>query len=361
MCIGSNRRQNRTAPQSKEGCILSWNSRAISNKKSELEILIKNESPACICIQETKLKENENLNFSLKKYTFKHKPQPLTPGEIAQGGVGIFIRNDIPHLQIDLNSELQAIAIQFHLHKKITVCSIYLPQDKTFTKNDLENLTNQLPKPFILTGDFNSHNSLWFNKKTDPEGKIVEQFILENNICLLDQNKNTFCRGSSQTHIDLTLVSPEIFTDFTWDIYEDQCNSDHTPILIKTKNKLPLESKPHWNLNKADWKKFASTANFNIPISEFSDIDVLCSYITDVIVAAATSSIPISKPMKGKISVPWWNGCCRVAVNKKKAAYRRYMRTPTLTNYNLYKKANAQAKRIVRESKTKTSYLTFLI
>ena len=357
MCIVTNGRENRNAASIKEGCILSWNCRGISNKKTDLQILIKEEMPVCLCIQETKLKTNQD--FMIKNYTFTHKPQILNPGENAKGGVGIFIRNDIPNLLIDLNTDFQAIAIQTHLHKKITICCIYIPPDRVFSKHDLENLINQLPPPFILTGDFNSHNTLWFDKKTDPKGEIVEKLILENNICLLDKNKYTFCRGTSQTHVDLTLISPEIFVDFTWETYEDQCNSDHVPILLKNKNKLPLKSKPRWNLEKADWAKYASIANFDIPVSEFNDINVLCKYITDVIVSAATISIPMTKPIKGKISVPWWNGCCRVAVNKKKATYRRYMRTPTLLNYISYKKANAQAKKIVRESKRK-SWFAFL-
>ena len=341
----------------REGCIISWNCRGISNKKEDLQILIKEQMPVCICIQETKLKEN--LNFEIKKYNFEHKPQTIDEGEIAKGGVGILVRKDTPHLLLNLNTELQAIAIQIHLNQKITICSVYIPPNKDFSIQDLENLVGQLPTPFILTGDFNSHNKLWFDKNTDTKGEIIENFILQNNVCLLDGNQFTFCRGVSQTHIDLTMVSHELYTELMCDTHKDQCNSDHVPILIKTKNKFSIEGKPRWNLNKADWTKYASLANFNTPVNEFNDIDVLCNYITDVIVNAATTSIPITKPMKGKISVPWWNGCCRTAVNKKKATYRRYIRTPTMLNYNLYKKANAQAKRIVRESKKK-SWISFL-
>ena len=63
--------------------------------------------------------------------------------------------------------------------------------------------------------------------------------------------------------------------------------------------------------------------------------------------------------MYGKFSVPWWNGLCRVAVKKKKCAFRRYLRSPTQENYNFYKKTNSEAKRIVRQSK-KTSWINFL-
>ena len=358
MCLGSNNeRRNNTLNHLRQGNLISWNCRGISNQKEELQILIKDLMPVSILIQESKMKGNQI--FELKNYSFEHKAQNINEEENAKGGVGIFVRKEIPYISVNLNTSFQAVAVQLYLHKKITLCSIYIPPDKKFTQLELENLIQQLPKPFILSGDFNSHNEIWFDKKTDNKGKVVENFILENNLCLLDENKFTFSRGDSQSHIDLTLVSPDIFADFMWSTYDDQCSSDHVPVIIKTENKLNFEGKPHWNLEKANWSNFRAQANFTSPITDFSDIDDLCEYITQVIVSAATISIPITKPLVGKISVPWWNGCCRVAVNNKKRSYRRYLRTPTLENYNLYKKANSEAKRVVRKSK-KTSLAYFL-
>ena len=185
---------------------------------------------------------------------------------------------------------------------------------------------------------------MWFDKNTDQNGETIEKFILENNISLLDEDQFTFCRGASQSHIDLTLVSPELLLDLYWDTYKDPCNSDHVPILIKTVNKHPNESKPRWNLNKADWTKFSQLAKFEKHPTEFNSIDSLCDYIVKVINDAANKSIPKTIPIPGKISVPWWNSCCRVAVARKKTAYRRYLRSPTLQNFNLYKSSRRNAK-----------------
>ena len=51
--------------------------------------------------------------------------------------------------------------------------------------------------------------------------------------------------------------------------------------------------------------------------------------------------------------------CCRVAVKRKKVAYKRYLKNPNEGNYILYKKSNAEAKKVVRESK-RNSWLNFL-
>ena len=44
--------------------------------------------------------------------------------------------------------------------------------------------------------------------------------------------------GRTQSHIDLTLVTPELCREFSWDTYDCLCNSDHTPILIESIEKI---------------------------------------------------------------------------------------------------------------------------
>ena len=68
----------------------------------------------------------EDQNFYLKNYTFKQKPLILAEGEIAHGGVGMFIRNDTPAVEIQLHTNFQAIAFQFFIPLKLTICSIYV-------------------------------------------------------------------------------------------------------------------------------------------------------------------------------------------------------------------------------------------
>ena len=69
------------------------------------------------------------------------------------------VKSSVPHSQFDLNTNLQAVAVHVILSKKkVTICSIYLPPSDTLSKNSLLNLTDQLPHPFILVGDFNGHS-----------------------------------------------------------------------------------------------------------------------------------------------------------------------------------------------------------
>ena len=72
----------------------------------------------------------------------------------ASGGTSILIKSDTPHRPIDINTNLQAVAVNVTLSKSITICSIYLPPHDIFSKHDLENLINQLPSALHFVGRF---------------------------------------------------------------------------------------------------------------------------------------------------------------------------------------------------------------
>ena len=80
MCLGNRTPNQIFNPNHREKCIGAWNSRGLSNKKEALQIFIKDEKPLCLCISETKLKNDSK--FEIKNYTFIHKPQILQEGEI---------------------------------------------------------------------------------------------------------------------------------------------------------------------------------------------------------------------------------------------------------------------------------------
>ena len=75
--------------------------------------------PVAICLQETHLKETDK--FPIKNYTMYNN---YAQTERESGGSSIAISNNIFRDQIDLKTNLQAIAVRFSLHKTITLCSI---------------------------------------------------------------------------------------------------------------------------------------------------------------------------------------------------------------------------------------------
>ena len=163
--------------------IIQWNCRGLRANYNEILILMSLFSPSVICLQETFLKQSDNISFR----DFNMFNYICPDGQRASGGTSIMVKSSVPHSQFDLNSNLQAVAVNVTLSKKITICSIYLPPSDVLSKNSLVNLIDQLPQPFMLVGDFNGHSKVWGCLDTNNRGEIIEDVIAENDLCLLNE------------------------------------------------------------------------------------------------------------------------------------------------------------------------------
>ena len=197
-----------------------WNCCGYKANYDKLLLLIAELNPTAICLQETFKKHSDKLNIkTFEQYDYMHNT-----GQRASGGVSILIRKDIPQNKISINTHLQAITVSATLHKTVTICSLYIPPHHPINENELNTLIQKLPKPFILMGDFNSHNIIWVSKTTNKRGQILEKIINRNNLCLYNQNSQTHLNPSSGSFsaIDLTLSDPSIFTDYNWRVTTTQ-------------------------------------------------------------------------------------------------------------------------------------------
>ena len=118
----------------------------------------------------------------------------------------------------------------------------------------MDDLVRQLPTPYMLLGDFNSHNPLWGGNTLDGKGQRVEQFMDNNSLCFLNDGSYTYLHPGYGTYtaIDLTITQPNLLLDFSWRVLDDLCGSDHFPIVIKHQGPATGGKEPGWRLKKAD-------------------------------------------------------------------------------------------------------------
>ena len=97
----------------------------------------------------------------------------------------------------------------------------------------MEHRIQQLPKPFIIMGDFNSHSNVWRCRDTEQKGIIID-VINRNNLRLYNNKAYTYLHPRTGTFsaIDLTLADASIFLDNSWKVHDDTCGSDHFPIIL---------------------------------------------------------------------------------------------------------------------------------
>ena len=269
--------------------ILQWNCRGLNANIEELSLLIDEHKPVALCLQETFLKEEST--FNLRYHSCYRKAAHA--GERACGGVAILVNNSIPHEPVPLQTSLQATAVKITLNKTITLCSVYLPPSMPLSSDGLQELVAQLPKPFLMVGDFNAHNTLWGCGDTDRKGRQLEEFISEQDLCICNDKSHTYLHPATGTYsaLDLAICSPDLFLDFNWKVCDDLHGSDHFPIVISETGPSVQERPRRWKLHKADWNLFQIRCEQSITPDAFSDCDDPTELFTSLVYAAAKEAI----------------------------------------------------------------------
>ena len=107
--------------------IVHWNCRGLKPNYNEILLLLSLLKPSVFCLQETFLKQEDNINFkgfNLYNYIY-------TAGQKPSGGSSMLVHSSYPQREIKLSTDLQAVAVSVSLEKEITICSLYIPPNFT--------------------------------------------------------------------------------------------------------------------------------------------------------------------------------------------------------------------------------------
>ena len=338
--------------------IIQWNCRGLRANYPELQILTHDENPIALCLQELCI--SDTYSFPNRKYSLYSKVPPLNNNQ-PSGGAGILIRKGVPHSQIPLTTELQAVACRISAPQPLTLCSIYLPPKSTWDQSDLTNLVSQLPKPIVLLGDFNAHSTLWGCVSTNPKGLEITDFSLNCNLCLMNNKCSTHVDPATgmRSSLDLTFVDPTLYLDYNWAVHDDLCGSDHYPIFLKSNVKAPPDDIQRWKLMKADWSLFSSECSGKLGYDSIGLTDDPIEAFATILIQIANTTIPKTSNEPRPISNPWFNENCTTAIADRKTALKKFNNSPTPENLNAFKILRAKARRTIKSSK-RDSWRTYV-
>ncbi|XP_046807404.1 uncharacterized protein LOC111687197 [Lucilia cuprina] len=219
-------------------------------------------------------------------------------------------------------------------------------------ENELNNITSQFDLPYLLLGDFNSHNSLWGSSRTDSRGKIVEKFINNNNLNILNKPEcatHFSLAHKSFSNIDLSLVSPNINIFFEWNVCDDLHNSDHYPIIIGLNSFSPnFERRPRWNIKRARWEDFK--CSFTEDLSNADNTDIIEKHITSTILNSAREVIPQNNMNHNRREVPWWNENIKSLIKERRSKLKKFKQNCSSENLARFLRAKSEARRAIREN-----------
>ena len=108
--------------------------------------------------------------------------------------------------------------------------------NENITKEEFKHYFNQLNSSHIITGDFNSHHSLWDDRQlANPTGRNLADILPEfDNVSLLTPKKcPTYynMQNNSFSTLDLTFVLANLFNILDISIGKD-LGSDHYPVIL---------------------------------------------------------------------------------------------------------------------------------
>ena len=331
---------------------LQWNAQGISTSKQDLLHLIEIYKPLVLAIQETFLGNNHMVQLPnyvgyCKQGHYNHR---------FHGGVALYIHNSCPHQIIPTNCVYQNIAAQVNVkyNKTITVASVYIPGRTCLELNNLNNLISNFTRPYLLLGDFNTHNEIWgefiptsFNRQ---RSSIIENFLDINSLNCINSRIQTHISG---TAIDLSISTADITPELSWYVLPNVLSSDHHPIVISQLNHETMQvsdDQTLYNFKKGRWEDYANDEIWkHLPNS--SNEAELVQDIYSRFKSAAKRNIPTYK-YRRYFPKSWWTSECTAAFKEREKLYRRYMNDKSDFNKIAWKKARSTAKYLFRKSKT---------
>ena len=331
----------------------------MANKANEIQNHLRqlDDQPYVICLQETFSRKNKEHHFLDYSLVTQNRDRNLG------GGLAIYIHKFVNYKIINVSNEYEYIKIQLEYQDlQVNLVNYYNPPNTNIEKKVLDEFISQPNKNLIIVGDFNCHNTIWGSKKTDKNGKVIENFIIDNNYILLNDSSPTRfdVRYNTYSSIDLSIATPNIARVSNWQACSENFDSDH--FLIKIDISLSSSdgggsnqnaNNPTLSYNRADWASyFELTKNAHEENIKHDDVNFYYLNILQFLKHCANLAIPPSKPHSTFNPTPWWNKSCSIAIKRRNTAKRKYRKTADPNDLIEYKKLKAVAQKTIRKAKT---------
>ena len=281
-----------------------------------------------------------------------------------------YIATNITHSTMEIEKKtnirlsITGITIPTKHNKGLNIINAYYPNSSRHDEDiqwiEDADTTNY---SWIIGGDFNLRHPLWDDTASEVEAKHLIQTLDTTNLTILNDGNPTRIgqRGQNDTAPDITLATPDISLDATWQTGNDNLQSDHLPIHIEiNRNKLhnnETDSTPKFIYNKANWNKFRTHLNDIIKKEDPANDDIEAYYhnVQQIILKAASLSIPQKPTASSKKphqhSAIWWNEKCTDAQRHKRRALRNYQKNPTTDNKEALQQATEICKNTAEQAK----------
>lgn len=171
----------------------------------------------------------------------------------------LYVKNSVSHCGIDTRAycsaraEIVGVRIRRGEHE-FSVFSCYVHPVGQWRSSVLATIRARETGHIILGGDFNSHNELWGDKRTDARGRSLQCTLDRTDMAHCGTGAPTFLRpGVESSVLDLTICTASLPLTGVPQTQPDGWGSDHTPILVGPAPKPAVKfcKVVHWDRYRA--------------------------------------------------------------------------------------------------------------
>jgi exonuclease III len=278
--------------------VIQWNLNGFYQRLDDIKLLIEELDPTVLCLQETRLAKKDKAK--LAGYRLFRRSL-----DVRNRGVAIFVKSDTKSQWIDLQTDIQAIAVRVGFDQPITICSVYIAPNEPVTQVQIGNLADQLPRPYIITGDLNARNEIWDANVTTNNrmGTIFEEIVNDKGLVILNTGEMTHysMAYNSLSAIDITVCTPDLANELGWHVVSDLHNSDHYPTVTTVETtKSSASLRRRWRYDTAKWSQYRTEISNNI-----QGRNPTIQQITEIIQEAANNNIKKTSGKPASRKIKW--------------------------------------------------------
>lgn len=181
-------------------------------------------------VQEPYHLKGKIIPFPIKNRIIAHNENPKASIIIHSNLINIF--------PLQIEEEFVAVVVKFK-NKELLIINCYAPPKGNIESLlfKIDNVIQKLKiKNVIIAGDFNAKSHTWGGDILDDRGEAVTEFIIKNNLTLLNDSNSepTFETARGKSWIDLSIISNSLIKEtISWKILKDPSYSDHKLIKME--------------------------------------------------------------------------------------------------------------------------------
>jgi len=132
------------------------------------------------------------------------------------------------------------------------------------------------------------------------------------------QKNITYIHPATGSHssIDLAICNPALFLDFSWNVNDDLCGSNHFPRILSTCRSASLGSTQRWNIQKAEWDSYKLLCEDRLSCEKIEKSTNFIEWLQQCTAGCGKRiycGILKTSKQAHERSAPWFNDSCKIS------------------------------------------------